>query len=538
MHPMNRTQLLTFVGILILGFALSASAQQTAKGYVFGDLNRNGKKDRGEIGISGIAVSNQIEITLTDADGNWELPVRDDCIFFVIKPTGWMTPLDHHNLPKFYYIHKPAGSPDLKYKGLPPTGALPDSIEFPLYPQKEPNQFKALFFGDPQPRDQRELDFIAHDVIEDLIGSDAKFGVTLGDILFDDLSLFENNNALIALIGIPWYNVIGNHDINFDAASDRLSDETFERYYGPSYYAYSYGPVHFIVLDNIDWGGSKPDGTGSYTGGLGKEQLTFIENLMPHIPENELIMLLMHIPVYNTKDAEKLYRLIEDRPYSLSISGHTHWHAHRFLGKKEGWQGKKPHHHVVNVTVSGSWWSGEPDENGIPHSTGRDGAPNGHTIINFDGTQAVIDFKAARRPADYQMNVIAPEQVARNSDKTELVYVNVFNGSEKSKVQIRVGSDGDWITLKKVFELDPSYVALKESEKGREKSLLNRPLSAPVNSYHLWKFDLPQIPQLGVHRLWVRTEDMYGRTFNASRTIRVVETLPEIQEEPPEKEAE
>ena len=97
-------------------------------------------------------------------------------------------------------------------------------------------------------------------------------------------------------------------------------------------------------------------------------------------------------------------------------------------------------------------WTGEPDENGIPHTTGRDGAPNGHTIINFDGTQAVIDFKAARRPADYQMNIIAPEEVELNSEKTELVYVNVFNGSEKSKVQIRVGSDGDWVTLEKVFE--------------------------------------------------------------------------------------
>ena len=58
-----------------------------------------------------------------------------------------------------------------------------------------------------------ELRHLARDVVEELIGTDAKFGVTLGDIMFDDLSLFEANNALIALIGIPWYNVIGNHDI-------------------------------------------------------------------------------------------------------------------------------------------------------------------------------------------------------------------------------------------------------------------------------------------------------------------------------------
>ena len=516
---MRRIVFWGIASIIVEAFSLSGICAETAKGYVFDDSNRNGIRDVREPGLSGIAVSNQIDVTLTDETGAWELPVREDCIFFVIKPTGWITPLDEHNIPEFYYIHKPAGSGELKYAGVSPTGPLPKSIDFPLYRHPEPGKFQALFFGDPQPRDQRELDFIAHDVVEELVGTDAKFGVTLGDILFDDLSLFENNNALIALIGIPWYNVIGNHDINFDAVDDRSSDETFERFYGPSYYAYSYGPVHFVVLDNIAWGGKEPEGTGNYTGGLGREQLQFLENLLPHIPQNQMLMLMMHIPVIGTSDAEKLYRLIEDRPYSMSISGHTHWQAHFFLDEDDGWQGRTPHHHVVSVTVSGSWWSGEPDEFGIPHTTMRDGAPNGYSIITFDGNQAIVDFKAARRSKDYQMNVIAPEVVDQNSDQKHQVYVNVFGGSEKSKVWMRIGAAGQWSELEKVFEEDPSFVALIAAEKDR--ILLNRALSEARKSNHLWKTNLPPIGLAGVHRIWVKTEDMYGRVFHASRTIRV-----------------
>ena len=37
----------------------------------------------------------------------------------------------------------------------------------------------------------------------------------------------------MATVGIPWYNVHGNHDMNFLATDDRYADETFERVYGP-----------------------------------------------------------------------------------------------------------------------------------------------------------------------------------------------------------------------------------------------------------------------------------------------------------------
>jgi len=502
------------------GRAAPGAEGDVARGAVFDDQNHNGIRDAGEAGVSGVLVSNQREVTRTDVSGEWRLPVREDCIFFVVKPAGWMTPVNAHSLPQFYRIHKPEGSPRLRYGGVGPTGPLPDSVDFPLSRRAEPGRFQAIFFADPQARDQTELDYIAHDVVEELAGSEVEFGVTLGDILFDDLSLFHNHNAMVALIGIPWYNVIGNHDINYDAVDDRHSDETFERFYGPSTYAFDHGPVTFVVLDNIRWGGAKPGGTGEYVGGLGSDQLTFLENLLPQIDESRLLVFMMHIPLPGVEDREALFRLIEHRPYTMSISGHTHWQAHWFLDEEQGWRGAQPHHHVVNVTVSGSWWSGEPDEMGIPHTMMADGAPNGYSIITFDGQSAVVDFKAARRPASYQMHVDAPEVVSAADTASTPAYVNVFGGSERSTVEMRVGSTGEWLRLEKVMEADPYFQRLKVKEEN-SASLVGRPLPKAKRSHHLWKANLPAGLEVGTHRIWVRSEDMYGRVFQGSRVLRV-----------------
>lgn len=179
--------------------------------------NGNQTFDEGDEPLAGIRVSNGHQIVRTNDQGVYELTVDDDNILFVIKPRNWRTPLSEDMLPRFYYIHKPNGSPDLRYGGVEPTGPLPESVDFPLYPQEEPDDFKAILFGDTQPRNQREVDWIAHDVVEELVGTDASFGVTLGDIAFNDLTTMEPLNRTIALLGIPWYNVAGNHDINFDA---------------------------------------------------------------------------------------------------------------------------------------------------------------------------------------------------------------------------------------------------------------------------------------------------------------------------------
>lgn len=493
---------------------------QTATGVVFHDVNGNRAYDDGEPLLPDVRVSNGREITKTDDAGRYRLPIDDDAILFVVKPRGWRTPLSETHLPRFYYIHKPLGSPKTKYAGVAPTGPLPDSVDFALYPQEEPDEFKALLFGDPQPRNQQEIDFIAHDVIEELVGTDASFGVTLGDILFDDLSLFESQARSIALLEIPWYNVIGNHDINYDATDDRTSDETFERAFGPSYYSFDYGPVHFLVLDDVEWYVEQAGRRGRYRGGLGAEQMAFIKTDLAMIPEDQLVVLMMHIPLVNVEDRQELYRLIEQRPFCISISGHTHHHQHRFITREDGWRGPKPHHHIINVTVSGSWWGGSPDERNIPHTIMADGAPNGYSIISFDGTDYKLDFKAAGRPKDYQMQIHAPESATAGRTADAEVAVNVFNGSQRSTVEMRVGRGGTWTALKQIPMIDPTLRQVYDREKLLGTEAWTK-LPEPKLSTHIWTGRLPADLKPGTHLIEVRTKDMHGRTYGGRRVIRV-----------------
>ncbi|MBM4000210.1 MAG: metallophosphoesterase [Planctomycetes bacterium] len=513
--------------------ALDSAPSATATGVVFVDANNNERFDEGERPLPGVRVSNGRDVVSTGADGRYRIPVDDDDILFVIKPRDHRTPLSNERLPRFHYIHKPNGSPPQRFAGVAPTGPLPASIDFPLYPSREPDAFRMVLFGDPQPRDQKEVHFIAQDVVHELIGIDAAFGVTLGDIVFDDLTVFDALTKTVALIGIPWYNVIGNHDTNQDAVDDRTSDETFERIFGPSYYSFDHGPVHFLVLDDIEWHVPGDGKKATYRGGLGGDQMTFIRNDLAGIPNDQLVVLMMHIPLVNVGDRQELYRLIEQRPFCISISGHTHTHEHHFIADDDGWKGKKPHHHIVNVTVSGSWWGGAPDDRGIPHTTMSDGGPNGYTILSFDGTRYELDYRAAGRGADYQIRIHAPSDLSVSESSATNVYANVFNGSVRSKVEMRV-DDGAWLAMEKTAEADPHYQKLFDDEAAllATKVPTWRSAAKPGISTHLWKQTLPSDLAPGIHTIRVRTVDMHDRTFEAKRVVRIVEPSTAAQASP------
>jgi len=513
-------RLLGLIGLSLT--LLNAFAQQLATGVVFHDRNRNGVRDAGEPGIPNVLVSNQREVVKTDSQGRYRLPVDDDTIIFVVKPRGWMTPVSEANVPRFYYVHKPNGSPPLRYGGVSPTGALPASVDFPLYPQREANHYRALIFGDTQPRDLTEVFYIGRDVVRELIGTkEAAFGVVLGDVLYDDLSLFPALTHMLGQIGIPIYYVLGNHDMNFDSPDDIQSDETWHRYFGPNYYAFQWGRAHYLVLDDVVWLGAREGQRGRYVAGLGERQLEFIRNYLRHVPRNDLVVLLMHIPLWELPDTERrqLFELLAPFPNTLSFSAHTHVQQHRFFGAESGWQGRTPHHHINAVTVCGSWWTGAPDPVGIPHTTMRDGVPNGYLWLTVKRNRYHVRYQAARRPADYQMHIYVPDVIERDKLAETPVRVNFFFGSEQCTVEMRV-DNGAWIPMQPVpNQLDPAYVALKQQE--QEFKLPGRPLPVPTPVVHMWQANLPADLPRGFHRIQVRVRSLFGDVYHDQRVIFV-----------------
>jgi hypothetical protein len=452
---------------------------------------------------------------VTDRNGHWALPEHDEAIYFVIKPRGYMTPLSEDNLPLFYYVHRDLEALDLRAPTVPRTGPLPESIDFPLVRQDEPDRFEVIVMGDPQPRNLEEVNYLAHDVLEELVGTKAAFAVTLGDITFDAPDLYPHINRATGTVGMPFYNTHGNHDANYDGLDTHQHYETWRTVFGPTYYSFDYGPVHFVILSDVLF----PEQGTQYIAGLGQQQLDWLEADLSHVPKDRLVVLAMHIPLTSaerTPDFGRLYQLLQDRPKTLSFSAHSHTLAHGFLTEEQGWMGPTPHHHINAGATCGRWWGGARDETDIPHATSSDGTPNGYFVVTFDGTDYSTRYKAARRPADYQMQIQAPDEIEQGRLAGTPVLVNVFNGSERSTVEMTVGESGEWVEMEFAPQIDPLYAKVTERESGQRSSV----------SYHMWEGRLQGNLPPGGHLIRVRTTDMHGQVSTASRVIRVNEGAP------------
>ncbi len=522
-----RTMINALLTCALLCAAGLGHAQQVASGLVYLDANGNGKRDRQEKGLADVAVSNGREVVLTDAQGRYELPVGQDNILFVIKPSGYHLPLNARNLPQSYYIHKPQGSPaGLRYAGVPPTGPLPKSVDFPLTPANETETFRVLVFGDPQPYTEQELAFFNKGIVDEVVGtSGVAFGLSLGDLVGDDLSLHPGYKESVARIGLPWYNVKGNHDMNYDVQADSLSDETFEANFGPATYAFNYGKVHFIVLDNIRYPDPR-DGQG-YWGGFRPEQLDFVENDLKHVPKDHLVVLAFHIPLqhrdgdaFRPEDRQRLFDLLKDHPHTLSLSAHTHFQSQYFYNGVDGWKQDKPHHEYNVGTTSGDWYSGVSDERGVPETIMRDGTPNGFAWLDFDGNRYRIRYQVAGKPADYQINLFHPKVLAQGKRGRGAIFANFFLGHAGNTVEYRI-DEHDWQRMTPTETADPAYLSKLYPWDHSEELLSGRRPSDAVPSTHLWRAPLPTDLPVGTHTVTVRAADDYGNTYLQSSTFRI-----------------
>jgi len=505
--------LLTF---LIPAFSL-AQRDSMIKGTVFLDNNHNGALDISEIGIGGVGVSNGCDVVWSDASGRWTLPKGENGSVFVIKPANYSVPVDSEMLPRYFFLFPANPGTDT---------SLARSLDFPMVSCAENKKFTALFFGDTQARGVKEVNYINHDVVEELIGTEAAFGVSLGDITADGPELFGHVSRGIAQIGIPWYNTFGNHDNDRDAKTMEEKSISFTRKFGPATYAFEYGEVVFIDLNDIFF-----QSDGKYISHFTESQLAFVKNYLSRVPTHKLLVLMMHSPIVSCDNKDKLYELLKERKYTFSISGHVHDQMNIFVTHSMGWQGTGDHHHLVNATVCGSWWCGALDELGIPHATMNDGAPNGYSAITFDGNRYSVRFKAARRPENYQMNIYLPEEIRSDKMDSIEVLVNIFAGSERSAVEMSIDNSNRWIPLKHTLTADPEVARmhrlspfLQQKMDGQLlEDIFGNAMDRPSKSRHMWQSNLPGSGiTAGTHRLTVRTTDMYGQTWTAHRIFNVI----------------
>ncbi|OIQ29861.1 MAG: hypothetical protein BM562_10755 [Alphaproteobacteria bacterium MedPE-SWcel] len=428
-----------------------------ATGTVFVDRNRNSRHDADEAGLEGVAVTNGREVVLTDADGHYSLPAYDDMNLSVVKPAGYAVPLDADMVPQFAYAHKAEGSAHLRFGGIAATGPLPASINFPLIEDPVGSGFNCIAFGDPQPYTNQEVSYVRDTAGKMLANADldeTECLIFAGDIMGDDLSLYSRFKKIIAVGQTPQYFVGGNHDLDLDATTDADSFDTFRREWGPEYWAAEIGDVLFVGLDNVRYpcNGVDPhpfcatDRNHTYNGVVSERQVEWLANLLEHVPEDKLIVMTAHIPFqtftdngagkHQTDNMSELADLLAGRKV-LALAGHTHTTENIEKGESfEGWQAntglaEAPFQQIITGAVSGSWWAGDLNDSGVPHSTQRLGSPRGYYELAFDGTAYVDTYRAFDRAAGEQLHASFNTPRFRTWAQAVLDYANLYGSPSK-----------------------------------------------------------------------------------------------------------
>jgi hypothetical protein len=495
------------------------SAGDLVTGWVFKDRNRNGVMDRRERGIKNVMVSNGREVVLTDKHGFYLLPAYQGMTVFVTKPAGFEVPVDEYNVPQFSYHHMPDGSPDLRFGGLPATGPLPQEVNFPLIKGKKKKKFKMIVIGDTQPYSNNEVGYVRDTLANEFASMNmhnVEGIIVEGDVVGDDLGLYPRFKQILSVANVPQYFVPGNHDLDFDAPSDANSFDTFKREWGPAYYSFDIGEVHFITLDNVQYPCENYDGShefcdtsATYNGVVNEQQMEWLANDLALVPKHKLIVLNMHIPIisfvdsssnkHQTDNAGDIYRLLDGRP-ALALSGHTHTLEHFEPG--EGARADisgldipaTPFPQIITGAGCGSWWSGDFDDDGVPMSYQRLGAKRGYLVFKFNGNTYEDTFKATGEPAQKQIAVslLSPTFTAwynqllewlqngaidkppvniNDLDDTKIIpkheihetilTANVWNGSSATRVSVKI-DNRDWAEMERSEKIMDPFALEKQ----------------------------------------------------------------------------
>jgi C terminal of Calcineurin-like phosphoesterase/N terminal of Calcineurin-like phosphoesterase/Calcineurin-like phosphoesterase len=515
------------------------------QGIAFDDRNGDGLRSRREPGLAGVAVSDGLRMVRTAIDGRYRLPTEPGRTVFAIKPAGWRFAERRDGLPAFW-AHVPAPvALRPKYGGIVETAS---SQPFDIALRREaprPGGLETLVFGDPQVKSEADVGYYARDIIDSVLADRSALrnaapqptlGLSLGDIADDVLSLYPALNAETRRLGLPWLHAPGNHDIDFDVSRDEDSLLSFRNVFGPDTFAWEEPEALFVVLDDVMYRpGQKP----AYIGGFREDQFAFLDAYLPSAPKDRLLVLAMHIPLFEPEgrdtfrdaDRERLFALLQTFPKVLILSAHNHTQQHYFHDARSGWRGAAPLHEYNVGAACGAYWSGVKDARGVPDTTMPDGTPNGYARLHVEtgGGYAlswhiagVDDPIAALADGRHSIGLHAPKALRRGAYAGWGVYANVYMGREDTRVEFRI-DDGDWKPMARVLRADPRLLIenvrddLAVTLRGYDRS------PEPEMSKHLWRGALPTDLALGAHRIEVRAFDAWQGEQRARTEYRLLD---------------
>lgn len=436
-------------------------------------------------GLARVAVSDGQSVVRTDAEGHFELVATDaEPLVFVSLPRGHMVPLQASGAARTYQVVTPS-----------PAGEA--SVVFDLTPRLDADDRHAFFvLADPQTENEVETGWFHAQTVPDVaaevraLDGRPAFGVGCGDMMYDHLELFPEYERGVRAIGLPFFQVVGNHDLDMKAYTDEGSTATFRRHFGPTYYSFEMGLVHYVVLDDVHWLGK------GYVGYLDERQLQWLAADLALVERGRPVIVFLHIPAFCTlaprtglttpapwqvvSNRQALYELLA--PFKAHLmSGHTHEQEHVFEGGV---------HEHVHGAVCGAWWTGP---------VGTDGSPNGYGIYQVDGESLRWRYKATGHPPAHQMRLYPPAAAA-----PRLLRANIWNHDPQWTTELIVDGTPRG-PLTQATRVDP----LSEALHAGPALPARRAWVEPIATAHFFEATLPD----GWRDARVRATDRFGTTY-------------------------
>lgn len=443
-------------------------------------------------GLPGVPVSDGLQVVDTDGEGRYELVSSSEREFVWVRlPAGHRIPCNQTGTARFYQPLDESRDEMTKAFDLEPLG-LSDE------------RHALLLLGDIQTQDGDEMGWFHDQSVPDIretirdLRDVPTFGISDGDIMYDRLELFPEYERGVSRLGIPFFQAIGNHDLDLEARTDEASAATFRHRFGPRYYSFDRGLAHYVVLDDVFWHGS------GYIGYLGADALEWLEADLMRVEPGAPVIVATHIPVLGGLHArlgqsspqpdvaimnrDALYRLLEPFEAHL-LTGHTHEMEHVF---EQG-----THEHVAGA-ICGAWWSGP---------ICWDGTPSGYCVYEIDGERVTWRYKSTGHDAAHQMRLYPPG--ADPSAPDELV-ANVWDWDPEWTV--RWFADGSPRgTMARRPGLDPLSVELHSGDELPPR----RTWVEPRITNHL--FYAPVDP--GVREVRVEATDRFERVYTETLAL-------------------
>lgn len=461
-----------YICFLITAMALSAEAKDI-KGSV---------KDTEGKAVAGVVVSDGLNTVLTDAKGRFRMDADQDSRFvFISTPSG--------------YISSTLDGPTLFYKEISDEMKRYDFIVEKN--DKDDTNHNIIVIADPQISERNELpDLQKHsdDITAFVKGMDGDytFGLCLGDIVGWDHTIYPEYNEIMSGAGIEYRYVIGNHDMTNYGRSFETSMRNYQDMYGPAWYSFNVGDVHYIVLNDNFYVGRDY----FYIGYLDERQLSWLEKDLSYVPEGSRIVVSMHIPTTldksdrdafqygvigdNLCNKPTLYAMLE--PYqTLILSGHMHTADYEQISGN-----------ITEINVAGlcgAWWCGE---------VCIDGSPAGYKVFDMNGSEAEWIYKGSGHPLDYQMKVYFD-----NPEYPGQIVANVWDYDPSWKVEyyedgVKVGD------MERFKAQDPLAKELYKDPSSLKRSWV---YAAPTEN--MFKARISD----NVKTLEVRVTDRFGRVY-------------------------